>query len=104
MAGIEMHIACQRQNGIRCHAPRRPDRIGHCGGIRLRPCRRCVERHKSPSAGGRLASAAASRTRVTRSSRPLTDAVIPMICAPLATKILPAALGNDAGIIGAAAE
>ncbi len=35
---------------------------------------------------------------------PLTDAVIPMLCAPLATKILPAALGNDAGIIGAAAE
>ena len=33
---------------------------------------------------------------------PLTDAVIPMLCAPLATKILPAALGNDAGIIGAA--
>lgn len=36
--------------------------------------------------------------------RPLTEAVLPLLCAPLSTEILAASLGNDAGIIGAAAE
>lgn len=36
--------------------------------------------------------------------KPLTEAVLPMLCAPLTTRILAATLGNDAGIIGAAAE